>query len=67
MLNYDPTGPAFEHGDRMTLSRLKLAIKYKQKKVDTLFFSSIYILRLKRPVRWKRGTYMEYFTLNANY
>ncbi|GFX60106.1 transient receptor potential-gamma protein [Trichonephila clavipes] len=33
MLNYDPTGPAFEHGDRMHLSRLKLAIKYKQKKV----------------------------------
>ncbi|XP_054721214.1 transient receptor potential-gamma protein-like [Uloborus diversus] len=32
MLNYDPTGPAFEHGDRMHLSRLKLAIKYKQKK-----------------------------------
>ncbi|XP_035211630.1 transient receptor potential-gamma protein-like isoform X2 [Stegodyphus dumicola] len=32
MLNYDPSGPAFEHGDRMHLSRLKLAIKYKQKK-----------------------------------
>ncbi|XP_022708485.1 transient receptor potential-gamma protein-like [Varroa jacobsoni] len=32
MLNYDPSGPAFEHGDRMHLSRLKMAIKYKQKK-----------------------------------
>ncbi|XP_076362865.1 transient receptor potential-gamma protein-like [Tachypleus tridentatus] len=32
LLNYDPSGPAFEHGDRMNLSRLKLAIKYKQKK-----------------------------------
>lgn len=33
MLNYDPSGPAFEHGDRMHLSRLKMAVKYKQKKV----------------------------------
>ncbi|XP_043231805.1 transient receptor potential-gamma protein-like isoform X2 [Amphibalanus amphitrite] len=32
LLNHDPTGPAFEHGERMHLSRLKLAIKYKQKK-----------------------------------
>ncbi|XP_023238125.1 transient receptor potential-gamma protein-like [Centruroides sculpturatus] len=32
LLNYDPFGPAFEHGDRMHLSRLKLAIRYKQKK-----------------------------------
>ncbi|GAB6020472.1 hypothetical protein CHUAL_003162 [Chamberlinius hualienensis] len=32
MLNHDPTGPAFEHGERMHLNRLKLAIKYKQKK-----------------------------------
>ncbi|XP_067121662.1 LOW QUALITY PROTEIN: transient receptor potential-gamma protein-like [Centruroides vittatus] len=32
LLNHDTTGPAFEHGDRMHLNRLKLAIKYKQKK-----------------------------------
>ncbi|KAK4012303.1 hypothetical protein OUZ56_021403 [Daphnia magna] len=32
MLNHDPKGPAFEHGDRMSLNRLKLAIKYRQKK-----------------------------------
>ncbi|XP_037087479.1 LOW QUALITY PROTEIN: transient receptor potential-gamma protein-like [Pollicipes pollicipes] len=32
LLNHDPSGPAFEHGERMHLSRLKLAIKYKQKK-----------------------------------
>lgn len=34
MLNHDPKGPAFEHGDRMSLNRLKLAIKYRQKKVN---------------------------------
>ncbi|XP_076273202.1 transient receptor potential cation channel gamma isoform X2 [Rhynchophorus ferrugineus] len=32
LLNHDPTGPAFEHGDRMHLNRLKLAIKLRQKK-----------------------------------
>ncbi|GFR10022.1 trpgamma [Trichonephila clavata] len=32
LLNYDPSGPVFEQGDRMLLSRLKLAIKHKQKK-----------------------------------
>ncbi|XP_076235807.1 transient receptor potential cation channel gamma isoform X3 [Calliopsis andreniformis] len=32
LLNHDPTGPAFEHGDRMHLNRLKLAIKFRQKK-----------------------------------
>ena len=36
MLNHDPKGPAFEHGDRMSLNRLKLAIKYRQKKVNLL-------------------------------
>ncbi|KXJ83790.1 hypothetical protein RP20_CCG001374 [Aedes albopictus] len=30
--NHDPTGPAFEHGDRMHLNRLKLAVKLRQKK-----------------------------------
>ncbi|EDS34606.1 TRPgamma cation channel [Culex quinquefasciatus] len=33
LLNHDPTGPAFEHGDRMHLNRLKLAVKLRQKKV----------------------------------
>ncbi|XP_034246794.1 transient receptor potential-gamma protein [Thrips palmi] len=32
LLNHDPTGPAFEHGERMHLNRLKLAIKLRQKK-----------------------------------
>ncbi|ELT89523.1 hypothetical protein CAPTEDRAFT_172686 [Capitella teleta] len=32
ILNYDPNGPVDEDNDRMNLSRLKLAIKYKQKK-----------------------------------
>lgn len=34
LLNHDPMGPAFEHGDRMHLNRLKLAIKLRQKKVS---------------------------------
>lgn len=33
MLNYDPTGDNWEPGERQTLDRLKLAIKYKQKQV----------------------------------
>ena len=33
ILNYDPTGPVNEGNDTMNLARLKLAIKYKQKKV----------------------------------
>lgn len=35
MLNYDPTGEAWVIGERQTLERLKLAIKYKQKAVST--------------------------------
>ncbi|XP_071452675.1 transient receptor potential protein-like isoform X2 [Hetaerina americana] len=31
MLNHNPTGEAWEPGERQTLERLKLAIKYKQK------------------------------------
>lgn len=36
MLNHDPTGPMIEHehGERMHLNRLKLAIKLRQKKVN---------------------------------
>lgn len=49
LLNHDPTGPAFEHGDRMHLNRLKLAIKLRQKKVS-LFVLIIYKLnRLYQP------------------
>jgi hypothetical protein len=36
LLNHDPTGPAFEHGERMHLNRLKLAIKLRQKKVSCI-------------------------------
>ncbi|XP_034946902.1 transient receptor potential-gamma protein isoform X2 [Chelonus insularis] len=32
LLNHDPTRPAFKHGERMHLNRLKLAIKLRQKK-----------------------------------
>ncbi|XP_046817273.1 transient receptor potential-gamma protein isoform X2 [Vespa crabro] len=35
LLNHDPKGPAFEHGERMHLNRLKLAIKLRQKKKET--------------------------------
>lgn len=33
MLNYNPLGENWEPGERQTLERLKLAIKYKQKMV----------------------------------
>jgi len=33
MLNYNPTGDNWDPGERHTLDRLKLAIKYKQKQV----------------------------------
>ena len=33
LLNHDPNGPVYQHGERMHLNRLKLAIKYRQKKV----------------------------------
>ena len=36
LLNHDPTGPVYQHGDRMHLNRLKLAIKYRQKKVGII-------------------------------
>jgi transient receptor potential cation channel subfamily C len=34
MLNYNPNGEDWEPGERQTLERLKLAIKYKQKQVS---------------------------------
>ena len=36
MLNFNPTGENWEPGERQTLERLKLAIKYKQKQVGFL-------------------------------
>lgn len=33
MLNHNPKGDPWEPGERLTLERLKLAIKYKQKAV----------------------------------
>lgn len=33
MLNYNPSGENWDPGERQTLDRLKLAIKYKQKQV----------------------------------
>ena len=43
LLNHDPVGPAFQPGDRMSLSRLKLAIKYRQKRV------SVYQISMPQP------------------
>lgn len=42
LLNHDPTGPAFEHGERMHLNRLKLAVKLRQKKVRSQNFMIIF-------------------------
>lgn len=52
LLNYDPTGPAFEHGDRMHLSRLKMAIRFKQKKVSLIvpLLMTMIIVRMMQPV-----------------
>ena len=44
LLNHDPTGPAFEHGDRMHLNRLKLAIKLRQKKVGFVAIRRCYVV-----------------------
>lgn len=38
MLNYNPTGDNWEPGERQSLDRLKLAIKYKQKQVSDIAF-----------------------------
>lgn len=43
MLNYNPTGDNWDPGERQTLDRLKLAIKYKQKQVCGLR-STFYII-----------------------
>lgn len=36
MLNYNPNGENWDPGERQTLERLRLAIKYKQKMVSLL-------------------------------
>jgi transient receptor potential cation channel subfamily C len=36
VLNHNPAGEYWEPGERQTLERLKLAIKYKQKQVSTI-------------------------------
>lgn len=41
MLNYNPYGENWEPGERQTLDRLKLAIKYKQKQVTWLLLNII--------------------------
>lgn len=43
MLNYNPAGDNWDPGERQTLDRLKLAIKYKQKQVRTGFCSIPYL------------------------
>lgn len=49
LLNHDPTGPAFEHGERMHLNRLKLAIKLRQKKVNLKRKETFYPSERRRP------------------
>lgn len=44
LLNHDPTGPAFEHGERMHLNRLKLAVKLRQKKVGMNYIYTTYVI-----------------------
>jgi len=49
ILNYNPTGENWDPGERQTLDRLKLAIKYKQKQVCRLYDNMfcVYILKCK--------------------
>lgn len=46
LLNHDPTGPAFEDGERMHLNRLKLAIKLRQKKVTAMETIHVFVFRV---------------------
>jgi hypothetical protein len=59
LLNHDPTGPAFEHGERMHLNRLKLAIKLRQKKVS-------YICPLQEPTH-KKKNYERHFAKKCKF
>lgn len=45
LLNHNPKGDPWEPGERLTLERLKLAIKYKQKAVMT--FRQFYFIYQK--------------------
>lgn len=47
MLNHNPKGDPWEPGERLTLERLKLAIKYKQKAVMLLMEINILIIKIK--------------------
>lgn len=42
MLNFNPTGNNWEPGERQTLERLKLAIKYKQKAVLNCIYRNVF-------------------------
>ncbi|KAG8233948.1 hypothetical protein J437_LFUL005154 [Ladona fulva] len=46
MLNHNPDGEPWEPGERQTLERLKLAIKYKQKASNTEIFAITVLLGL---------------------
>jgi len=47
MLNHNPKGDPWEPGERLTLERLKLAIKYKQKAVMLLMKINILTNKIK--------------------
>ena len=49
ILNHDPDGPIGDSGERMNLARLKLAIKYKQKRVgdEFGFINTVYMYTLE--------------------
>jgi hypothetical protein len=48
MLNYNANGENWEPGERHTLDRLKLAIKYKQKKVKMNMSKSKYFISINQ-------------------
>ena len=45
ILNYDPLQPVLENDGRMTLRRLRLAVKLHQKEVNTILFIHIQKIR----------------------
>jgi transient-receptor-potential calcium channel protein len=60
VLNYDPTRPPYQHGEHMSLARLEMAIKYKQKKfiahpnvqqlLSTLWYDGLPGFRRQNPI-----------------
>ncbi|KAG8194405.1 hypothetical protein JTE90_011017 [Oedothorax gibbosus] len=60
ILNYDPARPPYQHGEHMSLARLEMAIKYKQKKfiahpnvqqlLSTLWYDGLPGFRKQNPV-----------------